>query len=100
MLWDKELFSGNTLKVVRFHRFSERYFITSLCAKDHHVVKIATCFFYSILRRRLILSENTAGWEDVLDGVNHDADRWKREVAGIVLHMLVACIYALSNDLQ
>lgn len=101
MLWDKKLSSRNTLKIVRFHRSPERDLIAGLCAEDHDIVKVTTVFFDFILRRWLILSKDTARREDVGYGVNHDAERWKRKVAGVVLNP-VSCFEsrALSDDLQ
>lgn len=96
MLWDKKLSSGNTLKIVCFHRLPERDLVIRLYAVDHHVVEVVACFFYFVFRRWLIFPENTARWEDIPDSVDDNTERGKREVAGVVLLMLVECN---ENDL-
>lgn len=100
MPWDKKLPSRQSLKVVWFYRFPEYDLIGGLYAEDHHVVKVSAYFFNFVFGGRFIFSENTARWEDVFNSVNDNAERWKRKVASVILHVLVACNKDLSNDLQ
>lgn len=91
MLWDKKMPSRNTLKIVCFHRLSERDLIIRLYAEDHHVVEVVSCLFYFVFRRWLVLSENMARWEYVPDSIDNNTERGEGKVAGIVLPMLAEC---------